>query len=435
MDIGEYGTLVIIGLFMKIKSIKYLGKQTTYSPEMAGSQHNYVTENSSAIHRNSHAVSYCLWAQRCLWFKAYYPEEWWASVMGDCHPLKLVRYMGAARNDEVKFGEIDINRITTKPAANAGKNAIDGSDAVALGLISLKNVGDSIADAFADDSLTIEEEKKAPADGYRDIDHFIEHKGKNKTLMERLIKLGSFTRFHPNVRATWMWYVHKYCTGKIVLDGEKTNVTELKQKHRELLLAQDISPTRPDGWTVDSMEQERNRQSDEYRVLYPKKKVIPKRILNWKPKPDESRDNIMALYEDDYSLIEILEFENQFLGYYWHSPCDLYHTNDDTTIEIAKMTGKLEGVITDKFIGMTKKSTKYAKLWITDGSKECVVMIWSQDLDRQDMSILKNDSGIRMLVDYDSDRGSFMLKRGSTISKLWTVKGWEELQDGVLEET
>ncbi len=394
---------------------------------MRSDNHNYITTSSNAIHRNSHAVSYCLWAQRCLWFKAYYPEEWWASVMGDCHQLKLVRYMAAARNDEVKFGEIDINRITIKPAANAGKNAPDGVNAVALGLISLKNVGDSIANDFADDSPTIPEENKAPPEGYNDIDEFVSRKGKNKTLLERLVKLGAFTRLHSNIRATWMWYVHKYCTGEINFEGQKIKVAALKQQHREQILEQD-------GWTPETIIQERERQAEEYRILKPAKKVLPKRIENWKPKANETRDRVMSLYTDDYSLTEILEFEQQFLGYYWHSPCDLYHTSGDSTIEHAKLTGRLEGVVTDKYMGTTKKSTKYAKLWITDGSKECVVMIWSQDLANQNMSLLKQDVGIRMKVEYDPDRNSFMIERGSVIDKLMTEKQWISLQEGEFED-
>lgn len=359
--------------------------------------------------------------------------------MGDCHQLKLVRYMAAARNDDVKFGEIDINRITIKPAANAGKNAIDGENAVALGLLSLKNVGDHIAYSFADDSPSIEDDHKAPPEGYKTIDEFVDRKGKNKTLMERLIKLGAFTKLHPNIKATWMWYVHRYCGGEINFEGAKMKVATLKKKHRDFVYDQ--------KWNPDKVEEERERQARDYRHLYPKKKVLPKRILEWKPKVADqndgehptahvtvNRDKVMAQYTDDYSLPEILEFEMQFLGYYWHSPCDLYHTSDDTKIENAKLTGKLEGVITDKYIGMTKKSTKYAKLWITDGSKDCVVMLWSQDLDRQDTKLLKTDTGVRMSVEYDPDRDSFMIIRGSVIEPLWTEKAWIKMQDGEFEE-
>lgn len=376
----------------------------------------------------SHAVAYCLWAYRCLWFKAHYPEEWWAAVAGHCIHEKLVRYMSAARNDGVRFGEVNINRLTIRPTAISGKNSPDGSKYVALGLINLKNVGESSASSFADDSPTILPENKAPVGGYTDIDHFVSIKGKNKTLLERLIKLGAFMKLHPNIKATWMWYIHKYCTGDIEVDGKMMKVTALKQKHREMLLERD-------GWNNQTIKAEMDRQISEYRSLYPKKVKIPDKILKWTPKPVESRDNIMSLYDTDYSLQNILQFEYDFLGYYWHSPCDLYHTNGNATIEHAKAFGKLEGVIVDKFENTTKTNKRYMKLTITDGSKDCLVMLWDNNITDQDEKLLRVDNGISLLVDYDADRNSFSLQRNTKIKQLWTKKGWQNLQDGDFNST
>ena len=49
----------------------------------------------------------------------------------------------------------------------------------------------------------------------RYVDDFIEKKGKSKILFERLIKLGAFSKLHPNRRATWMWYLHQYGSGSV----------------------------------------------------------------------------------------------------------------------------------------------------------------------------------------------------------------------------
>jgi DNA polymerase III alpha subunit len=375
----------------------------------------------------SHAVSYCLWAYRCLWFKAHFPEEWWASVMGHCHQDKLERYMAAARADLVKFGEIDINRMTTRPAAHAGSNAHGGQNTVALGLISLKKIGDSIAEQFADDSSTIEEHRKAPKDGYTDIDHFIMIKGKNKTLLERLIKLGAFSKLHPNINATWMWYLHKYCTGEVSEGGKKIKITAMKERHRQQILENG-------GWTQQKVEEERKRQIEAWKQANPTKVRVPDKLLNWVKKADETRDAIMALYPNDFTLPEILEFEQEFLGYYWHSPTDLYHTGGDCTIEHAKMVGRLEGVIVKSEQNLTRNNSKYLRLKVTDGIKECLVLVWEQDMVNQDSKLTKVDVGVRMRVDYDDERNSFTLHRGSIIEPLWTKKGWDQMQEGMLPD-
>jgi len=428
---------------MKIKKARHIGVVDTYSPEMASTQHNYITAQSGAVHRNSHAVSYCLWAYRCLWLKAHYPEEWWASVLGNCNQDKLERYMSAARAEGIRFGEVDINRLTIRPVAHAGTNQTGDHPHVALGLISLKNVGDSLSTEFADaDDATHDHDS---------IDDFVKEKGKHKVLLERLIKLGAFKNIHQNIKATWRWYLHKYCTGRIVRvretgtdplmkrnengnfvenkytdPSEKILITQLKEHHRILLLQRD-------GWSKESIEAERKRQVDEYKKLYPKRKNIPKKVVNWQPNPNDTAERVMSLYDDDYELTEILEFEKEFLGYHWHSPCDLYNISPDADIEHAKLTGRLEGVITKKFEGKTRNDRPMLKLIITDGHQECLVILWEDAIRAQPGDTFDTDTGVRLRVNYDEDRGSFTLQRGTLLSKLWSKKGWEKFREGDLD--
>ena len=394
----------------------------------------------------SHAVAYCLWAYRCLWLKAHYPEEWWASVMGLCDQKALERYMGAARTEGVLFGEIALGRMTKEPIANSGRNAVEGHKQVALGLTSLKNVGDSIADVFVDT-----EGNKT----YTDIDDFIAKKGKSKTLLERLIKLGVFVGLHPNIKATWRWYLHEYCTGDLSefeaanceafddLDDQaaqeikrikaqikskspnqsrfKFPIKIIREYHRRQLLAND-------GWTAETIAVERDRQIAEYKRLYPKRKILPKKLLNWMPNPNDTRERVMALYTNDYDLRQVLQFEKEFLGYYWHSPCDLYHCSGAHTVEHAKVNECLEGVIIDVFYGVTKLKSTMLKLKISDGKRECLVIVWEQDLRHQPRKLLATDVGVKLQVDYDPDRNSFTLQRGTLIEQLWSKKMWMELQ-------
>lgn len=413
----------------------------------------------------SHAVSYCLWAYKCLWLKAHFPEEWWACVMSRCDQKKLPRYMSASRAEGVKFGEIDVNHMTVNMTAHAGQRARDGESAVALGLISLKKVGDKMAPQFADGI------DDSPHD-YPDIDAFVADKGKNKILLERLIKLGSFQHVHSNIKATWMWYVHKYCTGEIkvpwepvwegspfvqypvpknktdrpgfVCDPERfkiskrkirdqtyedkiyspITVAQLKQYHREQSLA-------VDGWTEERVLAERERQVREFKENFPKRKKIPKKVSEFSPIPDETRDRIMSFYPNDHDLKEILRFELEFLGYYWHSPIDLYHTDGGATVEHAKLTGNMDVVVLEKQMAKTKpKGRPFIRLIVNDGVQDALVLIWEGDIGTQDQELFKKDKGIRLKVEYDRDRNSFALARGSTIKPLWTKRGWNEYQEG-----
>jgi len=379
--------------------------------------------------------------------------------MSRCDQKKLPRYMSASRAEGVKFGEIDINHMTINMTAHAGHRAIGGQPAVALGLISLKKVGVKMAPQFADG---VDDEPNE----YVDIDAFIASKGKNKILLERLIKLGSFQYVHSNIKATWMWYIHKYCTGEIkipwedvweespfveyrgfVCDPDKfkdinrtvrgasitdrvfsfITVAQLKQYHRVLSLA-------VDNWTEERVLAERERLIREFKVNFPKRK-IPKKVIEFSPTPDESRDRIMSFYPDDYDLKEILQFELEFLGYYWHSPIDLYHTDGGASVEHAKMTGNLEAVVVEKHLARTKtKNRPFIRLIVNDGTQTTLVLIWESEIGLQDKGLFEKDSGIRLKVEYDSDRNSFTLARGSVIKPLWTKRGWNKYQDGELPD-
>lgn len=349
----------------------------------------------------SHSVAYCYMAYQCLVLKSRWPEEWWAAVMSFCHPDKLARYMNAARGDDVKFGSINIHNLTKRFTVNDYR--------VAIGLISLKGVGNNMCDEYCDPDNS--------DNHYEDLDDFIEKKGKNKTLLERLIKLGSFKHIHPNINATWQYYRFKYCSGK--------DITALKKEIRIKLLERE-------GWNEKTIKEEIERQVDEYKAMYPKRNKIPAKILNWKPKPDESIEKVMSLYEEDYDFREILEFEKQYLGYYWHSPADLYNTSVLGTVSKAKYTGVLHGVITEIIEGKTRKGQDIYKLFVSDGNKQALLILWESDMP-QPKGVLEVDVGIDAKVKYDKKRDSFTLQRGTMIRRL-SVKDSGSLYQVVSED-
>ena len=397
---------------MKIKSVKLLGRTETYSPEMADPHHNYMLSGSKAVHMNSHGIAYCLLAHRCFWLKRHFAPEFWAAVMSDCHPDKLAKFMGIARSEKwspthitysgleipkdikgIVFDTINIENLTT--------NFTVSGNTINQGLIGIKGIGESAAEKFSGQGK------------YSDIDDFIDRNTKSKTVLERFIKLGAFKHLHPNSYALWQWYQYKYCSGK--------NITQLKKEVKEALLLKE-------GWNDSTIDDEIKRQSEEFRKIYPNRKKLPDKIKNWKPKPDDSRDKVMALFSDrDFGLEEVLEFEKQYLGYYLHSPLDLYDIDGQSTIDDAKKISnnggdaKLEVIVTDIQFQMSKNDKEYARLFVSDGMQDALVLIFNNELRRQDACNLVPGTGIQMWVDYDDKRGTFTLKRNEVIVKLLPV--------------
>lgn len=381
---------------MKITSMRPIGVRKTYSPEMRSAQHNYMTAHSLAVHKNSHSVAYCLVAYRCLWLKAHFAPEWWAAVMTHCHQEKLQRYMNVARADDVKFETFDVNNLTVEFTVHNG--------VVHPGLISLKKVGDSIAKRYVN------------SEAFNDIDAFVTKYGKDKILFERLIKLGAFKKLHghENAKALWLWYQYAY-----------TSDPQLKKDINARLLALD--------WTPKSIQDERDRQISEYKKLYPKRNKIPPKILKWAPKPEVTREKVMGLCTDDFSEAEILKFENEYLGYYIHSPLNVYkrcgfdiktakNTYRKANAEIRKGGVILEAIITEAVTMTTKAGSAMMKLTISDGHTESTLFVWEQTLNLMSKEMkeetFKKDVAFVTRVQYDPGRDSFTLARDAMLQPL-----------------
>jgi len=359
----------------------------------------------------SHSVSYCLVAHRCLWLKAHFAPEWWAAVMSDCHPKKLIRYMGVARAEGwepteytysgtyrpkewakgVDFSTLNLSNLTVDFTVN--------DDTVNQGMIGIKGIGESAADKFCGKGE------------YTDIDDFIEKKGKSKLVLERLIKLGAFKSFpgHENSYALWQYYRYKYCTGK--------DITALKQEIRGKLLE-------IEGWSDAAIIGERQRQINEYRQLYPNRRKIPAKFENWNPTPKDGPHEVMALYPNDFEPEEVLKFQLDYFGYYIDSPMSLYVRDGGGTIAEAKAcalageTAKIEALVHDIKFAKTKHEHQYGRLTIDDGIQKSLVFIWPNELAGQDPNCLVPGTGIQLYVDYDKDRNTFSLVRHDRIRRL-----------------
>lgn len=395
----------------------------------------------------SHAVAYCRVAFQCLWLKSHFPHEWWASVMSYCDAKKLVRYMNVARADLVKFVPMDVNNMSMNFAAVPESPRLRHDDFagghVMPGLLGLKGIGKKVAMAFVPETVApttrysedeqgnlleeaadstpdteeevdgealgveIEEEelRLAAAGPVSSLDEFVERKGKNKLLLERLIKLGSFQKFpgHESIRATWEWYRMHYCSGKDITALKKDVTTALQEL---------------DGWTEEAITAERERQVAAYKSTFPKRNKIPKKISDWKPTPEVTLERFKLIFPKDYALKELLDFETTFLGYHLHSPLDQYVKRGGCSVSEARSYGTLECVISDFTHTKTKTDKPMCRLTVTDGVQTVPVMIWNDELANLDTAVIKRGLGVRMAVKYDEKRKNFSLKSGSTIHRL-----------------
>lgn len=363
----------------------------------------------------SHAVSYCLVALKCLWLKAHFAPEFWAAVMSDCHPDKLVRYMGVARAEEwvptditycgkykgeaerprsVRFSVVNIENMT--------RNFTVTGDTVNQGLIGIKGLGKKAA-------LSFEGKGK-----YANIDDFVMSAPgrQSKTVLERFIKLGAFRSLpgHENAQSLWKYYQYKYCkSGK--------DMTAIRRDIRERLL-------KLEGWNPKTIEAERARQISEWKRQFPKRNKIPDKFKNWMPKPSDSREKVMSLFTEDFTIEEKLNFQKQFLGYWIDSPLDMYKC-EGITISLAKENAragcevKLEGLITDVNVAETKRGDPYLRMHITDGIQTTLVFIWNRELAIQDLEgVVQKGKAVQLFADFDEKRGTFSLARGEVVSPL-----------------
>ena len=394
-------------LFPEIKPRVIAGAAPVIGEDVAIALWDQMVSFGRYCFNKSHAAAYMIIAYRCLWLKTHFPAEWWAAVLSECPNTRRVQYMGAARSEGIEFGPINVNSLTTK-------FSVDG-DKVTPGVQSIKGIGKAVADHL------VEISGKGHFEGIVD---FVERIGKNKTASERLIKLGGFDSFHKNRKALWMWYIYKFDT--------TTEAGKLRRKINNCYL-----------WSSEKVEEERRRQTSEYLRMYPKRKKIPQKILKWVPtspregSPDpydptrvltdeETKmakkitlefDDVIRLFPKNYGLKKILEFEKEYLGYYWNSPVDMFIHGTNTTIEHAKSTSMLECVIEEANVRQGARGD-YMILHVTDGINSARVNVWGNEILSNDEEVFDVGTGVKMRVRWQEKWRSFAVARNSIIIPL-----------------
>lgn len=359
----------------------------------------------------SHALAYCLVAYTCMWLKQYFPLEFWEAVFsGSDDHEKRVRYIGAARFDGIIIKEVDVDQLSENYYAHCAprENHTDDYEGyIVQGLNGIKSFGSAKAKAYGDAKRS-----------YTSISEFVEVHGKDKKSMERLINLGAFDKIHYNRKALWLWYQINYCTG----DEVKMLKEEHKLKYFEYA-----------KWTEDAILEYRQKQIDEYKLQNPKKKIIPKKILEWVPVADKDLSIFEEMYSD-YTYKEILDIEKELLGMHLHNPMHQFNYNSDNSIMHASVNDVIDCIVVNVTNKMTKatekqKSKSYIMLEIDDGVQTGRVFLWNDSLKFVDKHMLKPGTGLRLIIEYNEAKGMVSLARNTALIALGVrqAQSWRDV--------
>lgn len=370
-----------------------------------------VTFGRYAFNR-AHAYAYGLIAYRALWLKAHFPPEYWASILTFCHQDKRAKYVGVAKSEGVVFKPIRTGYLNDKLIVDEDLNVYPS-------LTMIKGVGASVADSISIDGGRCES-----------IDDFVNKYGKKKGPIERLIKLGAFEDVHPNkAKHIWFWYQYKYAS-------KNDENTIIKQIHDNSYMEK--------HWPDDKLKEERSRQIEAYKSRYPKKKRIPVKITNWKPRVGPkcdipSREDFIKFFDDlwsknmkvdkkmsyyykNWTKKDYSRFEKEYLGVYWTSPLRLFRHNPAYKFSYVKENenciGIVHAVIEKTTHGTTKNGTKFVNLFVNDGIETQSVRIWNDSWNSQDKEIIVEGQGVHVKCEWSEKYQNFNLARNSNITTL-----------------
>lgn len=386
------------------------GASKTLGPEFAEEYWGKLETFGRYAFNKSHGVAYAaIIAYRCTWLKAHFFPEWIASVLSTCDPKKAPRYISVARAEGWKPTEITALGRDPEPGYenfdiipvdvnNLSPNFSVIGNVVSVGMLSIKGIGE------ADRHIT---EVEGP---FESLDDFIERTNAGKTLVERLIRLGAFEKIpgHENRRALWHYYAYKY---------KKMPTKERRELYPTLI--------EHAGWTPAEIENERDRQVDAYRELYPKKKEknYPKKVTEWMPEDKHDLKTFNEIFEE-YNISEIIDYEGEYLGYHLSNPLLMYDTRANRDINgciedfLTQQPAFLECIINEVHRGSTQKGDPYCRLNVTDGRATTTVFIWSDNLEKINPSILRKDVACMIPVSYQPKRKSFTMLRNNVIIPL-----------------
>ena len=204
--------------------------------ESANKIFDEMAEFAKYAFNKSHAACYAVVAYRTAYLKAYYPEEFMASMLNSFlgNLDKVPAYIDECKKLGIEILKPDINKSSTKFTVENGK--------IRFGLGSIKNVGIQPVDNIINDRNEHGEFKS-----FTDFCERMAGEAVNKKCIESLIKAGTFTEF-SETRATLLasfetiidtiqTYNKKGVSGQVTmfdLGDSENNLEEIKYNFVEL---------------------------------------------------------------------------------------------------------------------------------------------------------------------------------------------------------
>lgn len=184
-------------LKLKVKSVKSLGVQKTYSLTMKSEQHNYFLYDpknlKSVVSRNSHAYAYAYISARELWLKAHYPIEYFAALLTckkETEKIKEYKIDASRYGRDIQICGIDINK-------SKDDFHIDGNK-IYFSFSKIKGMGEKIA------------EKVVQHQPYTNFADFLIRFGTEKKVVYPLIALGAFDSISENYTKEFLFRFYNF---------------------------------------------------------------------------------------------------------------------------------------------------------------------------------------------------------------------------------
>jgi len=123
-------------IYSKIVSIELIGIDDVYDVEMYGEEHNFVA--NGFISHNSHAVSYTILSYQMMWFKIYYPLEFYVVLLSNSVKEKFISYFGEIISHGINIVTANIN------TAKEGFSIYGNEQSIMFGLGHINGVGPAV---------------------------------------------------------------------------------------------------------------------------------------------------------------------------------------------------------------------------------------------------------------------------------------------------
>lgn len=347
------------------------------SEDKANAIYDKMVDFAKYAFNKSHATAYAVTSFKCAWFKEYYPEEYFCSIM--CYEPSIEEIAGIIA-DAKDFG-ID----TLPPDINKSKESFSVKDGnILFGLGSVKGVG-----ASADEIVKVRNESP-----FTDFKDFIYRCRIKKNALSNLIDAGAFDCFG-------------YKRSQLYIDNVWINellqlVGEISKKENFIKAAKKVQNFINEYSEVESLKERITKEGISFQITgkkVPTKESIDGRINNAKNKIEELKDDFddIDIEETEDIEIERLRREKNVLGLYLTGhPINQYSVFTESISDAEEtVDGALSGIIQNLEIKKNPRGQEWASFELSDTSGVINCVCFANDY-KIIKDILKEDAALKL---------------------------------------